>query len=104
MQSIHRSTKVRSIQLMTLAIQNGVIGIVANGAKGYWIAESKVCVYGLGTAPVFSNSLAGSVNDIVSFPATPDRGGYYLIGSDGAVFAGEDATSHGSIPLNRHQA
>ncbi len=77
---------------------NGVIGMAANGTKGYWIADSKGYVYGFGNAPVFSNPIAGTVNDIVSIIATPDGGGYYLIGADGGVFAYGDATYYGSLP------
>ena len=77
---------------------NGVIGMAANGTKGYWIADSKGYVYGFGTAPTFSNPIAGTVNDIVSIIATPDGGGYYLIGADGGVFAYGDANYYGSLP------
>jgi hypothetical protein len=34
----------------------------------------------------------------VSIVPTPDGGGYWLIGSDGGVFAFGDATSQGSLP------
>ncbi len=77
---------------------NGVIGIAANGTKGYWIADSKGYVYGFGNVPTITNNVAGTVNDIVSIIATPDGGGYYLIGADGGVFAFGDAVYKGSLP------
>ncbi len=39
-----------------------------------------------------------SVNNIVSIVPTADRGGYWLIGSDGGVFAFGDAGFIGSLP------
>ena len=38
------------------------------------------------------------MSGIVSIVPTPDGGGYWLIGSDGGVFAFGDATSQGSLP------
>ena len=38
------------------------------------------------------------MSNIVSVVPTPDGKGYWLIGSDGGVFAFGDATSQGSLP------
>jgi hypothetical protein len=43
-------------------------------------------------------ALGVNVSNIVSIVPTPDGGGYWLIGSDGGVFAFGDATSLGSLP------
>ena len=42
--------------------------------------------------------LGVTASNIVSIVSTPYGGGYWLVGSDGGVFAFGDATSQGSLP------
>jgi len=54
----------------------------------------------VGTGPAgiaITPALGVRVTNIVSIVPTPDGGGYWLIGSDGGVFAFGDAASQGSL-------
>ena len=79
----------------------------ATGFGAFWIVQSDGEVLnptGAG-APLFGSlpGLGIHVNDIVGIASTPDGSGYWLVGSDGGVFAFGDATYLGSMggrPLN----
>jgi hypothetical protein len=79
----------------------------ATGFGAFWIVQPDGEVLNpTGAASPLFGSLPGlgiSVNDIVGIATTPDGGGYWLVGSDGGVFAFGDATYVGSMggkPLN----
>ncbi len=57
-----------------------------------------------GDASAFPGLTQAPTHPIVGIAATPDGGGYFLVGSDGGIFAFGDAAFHGSmggIPLNK---
>jgi parallel beta-helix repeat protein len=90
---------------------NNIVGIVAtaNGG-GYWLVSATGGVYAFGnaqyngsTAQISTAKAAGgansvSVSNIVGISATPDGGGYWLVGANGGVYAFGDATYDGSLP------
>ena len=52
-------------------------------------------------APGYHGSLPGQgihVTDIVGITATPNGGGYWLVGADGGVFSFGNAGYYGSLP------
>jgi hypothetical protein len=65
---------------------------------GYWLADATGGVQAYGVP--FDGSLPGlgvkPAAPIVGLAATPDGGGYWLVGSDGGVFGFGDAKFHGS--------
>ena len=90
----------------SVARADDVIGIAAAPRGGYWVAAADGTVWAFGGAPQFpSLRHAGvDVSDVVGIATSAGGRGYYLVGSDGAVFASGDATFHGSmgaVPLNR---
>ncbi len=91
---------------------------------GYWIADSSGDVFSFGDAH-FYGSLPGALGSasiktssvktgsveasnvavghpasvpITGFVATPDGGGYWMVGTDGSVYDFGDAAYHGSLP------
>ena len=93
------------------ALQRPVVGIVATADRGgYWLDASDGGVFsfgdtqfygsipGLGLHPAGSG-LAHSLNaPIVGMVASHDQGGYFMVASDGGVFAFGDAHFAGSCP------
>ena len=93
------------------ALQRPVVGIVATPDRGgYWLDASDGGVFsfgdtqfygsipGLGLHPAGSG-LAHSLNaPIVGMVASHDQGGYFMVASDGGVFAFGDAHFAGSCP------
>ena len=77
----------------------------ASNYTGYWIANSAGLVASCGWAPNFGVIGFPLARPIVGIEATPDGLGYWLVASDGGVFAfGIDARffgSTGSIHLNK---
>ena len=94
-----------------LTLQRPVVGIVQTKDKdGYWMDASDGGVFsfgdstfygsipGLGLGPAGSG-LRHSLNDpIVGMVPSADGGGYFMVGSDGGVFAFGDARFEGSCP------
>ena len=93
-----------------VALQRPVVGIVAaQGDDGYWLDASDGGVFsfdtpfygsipGLGLNPAGSG-LPNSLNaPIVGMVPSSDDGGYFMVGSDGGVFAFGDARFAGSCP------
>jgi hypothetical protein len=94
-----------------LVLQRPVVGIVATRDRGgYWLDASDGGVFsfgdtqfygsipGLGLHPAGSG-LAHSLNaPIVGMVASHDQGGYFMVASDGGVFAFGDAHFAGSCP------
>ena len=92
-------------------LQRPVVGIVATANRGgYWLDASDGGVFsfgdtqfygsipGLGLHPAGSG-LAHSLNaPIVGMVASHDQGGYFMVASDGGVFAFGDAKFAGSCP------
>ena len=67
------------------------------GATG-WSVPTVVCSGSV--MPNFYGSVPGlglHLDDVVGIAATPDGGGYWLVGADGGVFAFGDAIFHGSL-------
>ncbi len=98
----------------SLSLRSPVVGIAATpDGHGYWLVGSDGGVFAFGDAgfhgstgqlnpskpPGGSNSVAGSLAaPVVAVVSTPDGGGYWLAGADGAVFAFGDAGFFGSVP------
>ncbi len=93
-----------------LTLQRPVVGITpVIGGDGYWLAASDGGVFafnagfygsipGLGLHPAGSG-LPNSLNaPIVGMVPSTDSGGYFMVASDGGVFAFGDATFEGSCP------
>ncbi len=93
-----------------VALQRPVVGIVpAEGKDGYWLDASDGGVFsfntlfygsipGLGLNPAGSG-LPNSLNaPIVGMVPSSDDGGYYMVASDGGIFAFGDAQFAGSCP------
>lgn len=94
-----------------LTLQRPVVGIVPTSDNGgYWMDASDGGVFsfgdtrfygsipGLGLRPAGSG-LPHSLNDpIVGMVPSADGGGYFMVGSDGGVFAFGDAHFEGSCP------
>jgi len=96
-----------------IALQRPVVGIVAtNGGGGYWLDASDGGVFSFGDAASrFYGSLPGlglhpagsglphSLNaPVVGMVPSSDDGGYFMVASDGGVFAFGDAHFAGSCP------
>jgi hypothetical protein len=95
----------------SLHLQRPVVGIVATADRGgYWLDASDGGVFafgdsgfygsipGLGLHPAGSR-LPNSLNaPIVGMVPSADGGGYFMVGSDGGVFAFGDARFSGSCP------
>jgi len=97
----------------SLHLQRPVVGISmavkGSGASGYWLVASDGGIFsfhtgfygstpGLGLNPAGSG-LPHSLNaPIVGMVPSADDGGYFLVGSDGGVFAFGDAHFSGSCP------
>jgi hypothetical protein len=75
---------------------NRVVGMAAHPDGGYWTTTARGEVNSFG-AP-FHGSLGGTAlaRPIVAMAATPSGDGYWLVGSDGGVFAFGAAGFHGS--------
>jgi hypothetical protein len=82
------------------------VGIAStNDGQGIWVTDDggDVGVPAGGDAKFFGDLGSLPVFNIVSIVPTGDNGGYWLVGSDGGVFAFGDAPSLGSLPgLNVH--
>jgi len=94
-----------------LTLQRPVVGITpTHDEGGYWLVASDGGIFsfgdtqfygsipGLGLAPAGSTSLHRLNAPIVGMVPSFDGGGYFLVGSDGGVFAFGDATYEGSCP------
>ena len=90
----------------------------SGSSGGYWVTDRSGNVYSYGCAIYYgstyqlnptqpaggSNQLISPVTNIVGITSTPDGKGYWLIGSDGGVYAFGDAGFYGSMggkPLNK---
>jgi hypothetical protein len=73
--------------------------MTADPNGGYWTVSWLGAVSGHGGAPTFGSPALSGITltkPIVAMAATPDGQGYWLVGSDGGVFAYGDATFYGS--------
>jgi hypothetical protein len=73
--------------------------MTAHPSGGYWTVSWLGAVTGHGGAPTFGSPAASGMTltkPIVAIAATPDGLGYWLVGSDGGVFAYGDANFYGS--------
>ena len=73
--------------------------MAADPAGGYWTVSGLGVVTSHGGAPVFGSPAQSGVRlaqPIVGMAATPDGKGYWLVGSDGGIFAFGDARFYGS--------
>lgn len=98
------------------SISASAVSIVATpDGGGFWVTTADGGVFTFGDAQfygavpglglnAFDSGLPNSLNaPIVGMAATPDGGGYWLVGADGGVFAFGDAHSFGSMagtPMN----
>lgn len=87
------------------------ISSVPNGGSGYWLAsgDGNVAAFGSaashalvnaqhrGQAPRDTPTQLNLNSSIVGIAATPDKGGYWLAGGDGGIFAYGDAPFYGSM-------
>jgi hypothetical protein len=67
-----------------------VVGMVPGGTHGYRLADRGGNVYALG-ASYLGGLVTGTGNAITAVAPSIDRGGYYLLAGDGAVYAFGDA-------------
>jgi hypothetical protein len=94
----------------SLHLQRPVVGIVPTAAKsGYWLDASDGGVFafdagfygsipGLGLSPAGSGGPRSLNAPIVGMVPSADGGGYFMVASDGGVFAFGDARFAGSCP------
>jgi hypothetical protein len=96
----------------SLKLQRPVVGITPTGDRvGYWLVASDGGIFtygdavyfgsipGLGIAPAGTSGSAKKLNaPIVGMVPTFDRGGYFMVASDGGVFTFGDAKFEGSCP------
>jgi hypothetical protein len=95
----------------SLKLQRPVVGIVPTGDHdGYWLDASDGGVFSYGDTQFFGSipgtglnpagsGLPHSLNaPIVGMVPSSDRGGYFMVASDGGVFAFGDARFEGSCP------
>ncbi len=75
---------------------DGAVGIAMARSGGYWIASRSGWVAALGGAIPYGHVTTPLNAPIVGLAATPDGGGYYLLGADGGVFSFGDAIFEGS--------
>ena len=80
----------------------------ANFPGRYWLATANGAVYSCGDAPFYGSLVTLGITPskpIVGIAATPDNKGYWLVASDGGLFAfGPGASFYGSMggkPLNK---
>jgi hypothetical protein len=95
-----------------LKLQRPVVGITPTGDRGgYWLVASDGGIFAFGDAPFYGSiphlglGPAGSTSPgphlnapIVAMVPSADNGGYFMVASDGGVFAFGDATFAGSCP------
>jgi Peptidase A4 family/Bacterial Ig-like domain (group 3) len=95
-----------------LALQRPVVGMTPTAdKKGYWLVASDGGVFafgdagffgsipGMGFAPAGTPGPVKKLNaPIVGMVPSPDGGGYFMVASDGGVFAFGDAKFEGSCP------
>ena len=94
-----------------ITLQRPVVGITpAANRQGYWLVASDGGIFafgtlgfygsipGLGYAPAGSASPKRLAAPIVGMVPSPDGGGYFMVASDGGVFAFGDANFAGSCP------
>lgn len=95
----------------SIHLQRPVVGIVATtGGQGYWLVASDGGIFSFGDAGFFGSipglgihpagsGLPNSLNaPIVGMVSSADGKGYFMVASDGGVFAFGDATFSGSCP------
>ena len=94
-----------------LTLQRPVVGITPTGdLGGYWLVASDGGIFtfgdagffgsipGLGFAPAGTGAAKKLNAPIVGMVPSTDGGGYFMVGSDGGVFAFGDAKFEGSCP------
>ncbi len=94
-----------------IPLQRPIVGIVpTSGGRGYWLVASDGGVFAFGDAGYFGSipglgihpagsGLPNSLNEpIVGIVSSSDGQGYFMVASDGGVFAFGDATFAGSCP------
>lgn len=93
----------------TITVDNVIVDMAgAVDDAGYWLVDNQGHVYSFGSAVYHGNAatdvttLNGNIVAIVRSPGTPtapvegmEGDGYYLLGSDGAVFCKGDAVDYG---------
>jgi hypothetical protein len=95
-----------------LTLQRPVVGMTPTGNRGgYWLVASDGGIFsfgnagyfgsipGLGIAPAGTSGTAKRLNaPVVGMVPSADDGGYFMVASDGGVFAFGDAKFEGSCP------
>jgi hypothetical protein len=95
-----------------LHLQRPVVGMTPTGSRsGYWLVASDGGIFsfgnanyfgsipGLGIAPAGASGTAKKLNaPVVGMVPSADDGGYFMVASDGGVFAFGDAKFEGSCP------
>jgi hypothetical protein len=95
-----------------LTLQRPVVGMTPTGNRGgYWLVASDGGIFsfgnaayfgsipGLGIAPAGTSGTAKKLNaPVVGMVPSADDGGYFMVASDGGVFAFGDAKFEGSCP------
>jgi len=96
----------------SLDLQRPVVGMTPTGNRGgYWLVASDGGIFsfgnagyfgsipGLGIAPAGASATAKKLNaPVVGMVPSSDDGGYFMVASDGGVFAFGDARFEGSCP------
>ena len=96
----------------SLSLQRPVVGMTPTGDRGgYWLVASDGGIFsfgnagyfgsipGLGIAPAGTPGATKSLNaPVVGMVPSSDDGGYFMVASDGGVFAFGDAKFEGSCP------
>jgi hypothetical protein len=96
----------------SLNLQRPVVGVTPTGDRGgYWLVASDGGIFsfgnagyfgsipGLGIAPAGTPGAANRLNaPVVGMVPSSDGGGYFMVASDGGVFAFGDAKFEGSCP------
>jgi len=96
---VHRLTTRRAATLLAAMALGGSVLTVAAATLGPGPAGAAPVpnsVVPFGHTAIGANAVDNPNAPVVAMAATPDGGGYWLVASDGGIFAYGDAKFHGS--------
>ena len=99
-----RTRRCLAATAVVLALASGLSGPSWSGTTGASPTFVPNSVVPFGSTSVGTNSVADPNAPVVGMAATPDGGGYWLVGSDGGIFSFGDARFYGSTGALRLNA